>query len=68
VVEANGRVTSLSISPGSVEAQPVDGYGQLTGAPAQVVPGTPLVLGAAARWRLTRDGGLDGSSSPLLFT
>jgi hypothetical protein len=30
--------------------------------PSQVVVGTPLALGASARWRLVFDGSLDGSS------
>jgi hypothetical protein len=68
VVETNGRASSVTISSGSVEAQPVDATGTLTGAPAQLVPGTPLALGASSRWRLVWDGGLDGSSSPLVFT
>jgi hypothetical protein len=68
VIETNGRATSLSISSGSVEAQPIDGLGALTGAPSQIVVGTPLALGASARWRLIYDSGLDGSSSPLVFT
>jgi hypothetical protein len=68
VIETNGRATSVSISSGSVEAQPIDGLGALTGAPSQVVVGTPLALGASARWRLVYDAGLNGASAPLAFT
>jgi hypothetical protein len=57
------RATSLSISSGSVEAQPIDGLGALTGAPSQVVVGTPLALGASARWRLIYDSG--SSTAPV---
>ena len=68
VVEVNGRPTTLNISSGTLEAQPIDGAGTLTGASTQVTSGSPLVLGSAGRWRLLWDGGLDGSSAPLVFT
>lgn len=68
VVETHNRATSVSISSGSVEAAQVDALGALISAPVQVVVGTPLVLGAAARWRLLWDGSLDGASAPLVFT
>jgi hypothetical protein len=68
VIETNGRPTSLSISSGSVEAQPIDPSGTLTGAASQLVAGTPLALGASARWRLLYDGSLGGASAPLAFT
>jgi hypothetical protein len=68
VVEVNGRATSVAISSGSVEAQQVDAQGTLISAPVQVVVGTPLALGASARWRLLWDGSSDGSSAPLVFT
>lgn len=68
IVSTNGRATSVTISSGSVEAQPIDAVGALTGAPSQLVVGTPFALGASGRWRLLWDGGVDGSSAPLVFT
>lgn len=68
VVEVNGRPSTVTISSGSVEAQPIDGVGALTGAPAQLIAGTAFDLGASGRWRLAWDGGLDGASAPLVFS